>query len=388
MFGLEILDVAIGLMFVYLLLALLATAINEYISAVLNRRGKELARGIGRLLDDLESDEALKHAFTGVKPAAAAGMRSLTEQFYRHPLIRPLATRRGRVFELIHRGAPRLPSYIPARTFAMALLDVLGYREQSATDPAPAAGSREEALVAIMKLLKRESPLEVAELRGMLEGAKLPEEAVNRILAATTGAQSRLQHLHNGVEVWFNNAMDRVSGAYKRNVQGWLLGIGVFLAVSMNADTIQMWRQLAASDELAKAFAQRAAATLPALDSVVNGPPAASVDEARGRYLAARARLDSMELKLGWTRQEAMRIGLLDADSTFRGIAPESPFNPSMWQKLLGLFATALAISLGAPFWFDVLNKVISVRSAGRSPEERPKSPEGPSKRAAEDTPK
>ena len=212
MFGLEILDIAIGLIFVYLLLALLATAVNEYIAAVLNRRGKELARGIGRLLDDLEAGEALKHAFNGIRPAAAAGLQSLTARFYSHPLIRPLATRRGRLFSTFQ-DAPRLPSYIPARTFAMALLDVLGYREQSAADPEPAAGSREETLVQVMRILKRESPLEVAELKGILESARLPEPAVSRILEATTGTQSRLQHLHNGVEVWFNNAMDRVSGA-------------------------------------------------------------------------------------------------------------------------------------------------------------------------------
>ena len=171
-------------------------------------------------------------------------------------------------------------------------------------------------------------------------------------------------------------------------MQGWLRGIGVAIAIATNADTIQMWRQLAANDDLAEALAERAAATLPLVDSVVNGAPAPTVADASRRYQATRASLDSMELKLGWTRQEAMRIGLLDADSTFRGIAPKGPFNPAMWQKLLGLFATALAISLGAPFWFDVLNKVISVRSAGRSPGERPKSPEGPAKRAAEDTPK
>lgn len=100
MFGLEILDVVIGLMFVYLLLSLLATAINEYISAVMNRRGKELARGIGRLLEDLEGPDALRSAFKGLHSSTA--VQSLTEQFYNHPLIRPLATRRGRLFGLLH----------------------------------------------------------------------------------------------------------------------------------------------------------------------------------------------------------------------------------------------------------------------------------------------
>jgi hypothetical protein len=46
-----------------------------------------------------------------------------------------------------------------------------------------------------------------------------------------------------------------------------------------------------------------------------------------------------------------------------------------MATKLLGLLLTAFAASLGAPFWFDVLNKFMSVRSAGKAPEEKPKGP-------------
>jgi hypothetical protein len=384
MFGLELLDVVIGLMFVYLLLSLLATAVNEYISAVLNRRGKELARGIGRLLDDLEAPEALEHAFKGVRVKPAAGAqpgaatvsdtRPITERFYDHPLIRPLATRRGRLFDPFNK-APRLPSYIPARTFALALLDVLGYSEPSAGDPEPAPGSKEAALVGIMKLLKRESPLDLSELKVMLEKANLPPEAVQRILVASTGAQTRLQHLHDGVEVWFNNAMDRVSGAYKRNVQGWLLAIGIVIAFAMNADTIQMWRQLSANDELRTAMVERATSTLPTLDTIVNRPAGDSLtlEEARERYQVASALVEEMDLQLGWSNEEGRNW-------------PDEP-GPRFF-KIVGLLLTGIAISLGAPFWFDLLNKVISIRAAGRSPEEKPKSPQGPAKRAAEETPK
>ncbi len=39
--------------------------------------------------------------------------------------------------------------------------------------------------------------------------------------------------------------------------------------------------------------------------------------------------------------------------------------------KIIGLILTIFAISLGAPFWFDVLNKIVSIRSVGLSPEEK-----------------
>jgi hypothetical protein len=463
MFGLEILDVVIGLTFVYLLLSLLATALNEYVSALMNLRGKELARGLGRLLDDLDEKQALRKAFDGVGPALTGATATLTERFYNHRLIRPLATRRGWAFRAFSEE-PRLPSYIPARTFAMALLDVLGYKEPSADDPAPPAGAEAQgtALLGIMSILKRESPLDVSELKGLLATSGMPEPVQVRLLEAFTGSQSRLQHLHDGVEVWFNNAMDRVSGAYKRNIQGWLFALGLLIAACSNADTIDMWTRLSSNDELAKAMADRAERYVPTVEQQVerirggnsatdttdaradttntgivdtagtsvqadSRPPADTTsardslatdttaagnaardsvqkdsaaadstgpktpaDSAWVRYKIARAQLDSMELKLGWTRHEAMRIGLMPTDSTFMGKAPRfyAPLNFPFWGKLLGLLLTALAISLGAPFWFDLLNKVISIRSAGRSPAEKPKSPEGAAKRIAEQTPK
>jgi hypothetical protein len=457
MFGLEILDVVIGLMFVYLLLSLLATAINEYLSAVMNLRGKELARGLGRLLDDLDEKDALKTAFDGVSDRATASTARLTEQFYNHPLIRQLTTRRGLLFRGFSQE-PRLPSYIPARTFAQALLDVLGVKEKDAnlnallpatgstppTTSTPAVPEKAKAdakanLARVLHILRREAPLDVTEhigeLKGWLENANLPADAKLRLLEGLTSSQTQLQKLHDSVEVWFNNSMDRVSGAYKRTIQGWLFIIGLLIAVWMNADTIDMWRRLEADDELRNAMVRRAEATVAALDTTLAdsavaaqsdpGPDAvppstartdspavapppvaapssaagdttvsdsaklAAVRQARANYLASRARLDSMELKLGWTREEAMRIGWTRADTSYKGTPPRrAPFNGPFWGKIFGLLLTALAISLGAPFWFDLLNKVISIRGAGRSPEERPKSPEGGPKRIAERAPK
>ncbi|HEX5872209.1 MAG TPA: hypothetical protein VFY65_17385, partial [Longimicrobium sp.] len=249
-------------------------------------------------------------------------------------------------------------------------------------------------LARVLQILRRESPLDVSEhvgeLKGWLENANLPPDAKLRLLEGLTSSQTHLQKLHDSVEVWFNNSMDRVSGAYKRTIQGWLFIIGLVIAVSANADTIQMWRQLSANEDLAEAMAGRAAATLPLLDSVVHRPAGTSApgdSVASARYQVARARLDSMELRLGWTHGEARRIGVVDADSTFAW-TPKWIANPGFWGKLLGLLLTGIALALGAPFWFDLLNKVISIRAAGRSPAEKPKSPEGAPKRAAEETPK
>lgn len=437
MFGFEILDVVIGLVFVYLLLSLFATALNEYIAAVFSLRGKELARGLGRLLDDLDEGQALSKARDGIGTKLTTQADLLTEQLYNHHLIRPLATRQGwmtRFWRWVRRhkeaAPPRLPSYIPARSFALALLDVLGIDRKDASlaallenpesdtthesaadafraaregfaraeEAARAAKDRGDAqataaadealgkarialsrarLAHVLAILKHESSLDLTEhltaLAGLPNANRLPVELQAQVAGLMTGAQTQLQKLHDGVEVWFNNAMDRVSGAYKRTAQGWLFAIGVAIAVAMNADTIQMWRHLSQNDELRAAMAQRAAATVAGLDTVVHRTPQERRDaaEARARYHAARAELDKLELKFGWTMENRWPAG----------------FWPGAL-KVLGLLLTAVAISLGAPFWFDLLNKVVSIRTAGRSPAERPKSPEADAKRRAERAPK
>lgn len=63
-----------------------------------------------------------------------------------------------------------------------------------------------------------------------------------------------------------------------------------------------------------------------------------------------------------WDRALGLRLRHYLGDRTVAG-------------ALLGWGITVLAISLGAPFWFDVLNKVVNIRSAGRAPEEMQVSP-------------
>ena len=93
-FGSTILEVIIGMLFVYLLLSLLCSAIGEYLEAKWNNRAKLLKKGIELLLND----------------TTGPSTTDLAKQLYAHGLIRPL-----------YRDEKMLPSYIPSRTFALAL---------------------------------------------------------------------------------------------------------------------------------------------------------------------------------------------------------------------------------------------------------------------------
>ena len=104
MFGSSILEAAIAVIFVYLLLSLMCTALNEGIASLIQQRGKNLFEGIKNLLND--------PTFTG-----------LAQQVYNHGLIGGISQNAANPGK-----QTRLPSYISSENFSLALLDILGTR--------------------------------------------------------------------------------------------------------------------------------------------------------------------------------------------------------------------------------------------------------------------
>jgi hypothetical protein len=387
MFGSGVLDTAIGLFFVFLLVSMLVTIANELVAAALMSRAKWLRRGIEKLLGP-----------------------DWAQKVYAHPLIDSSGARPG----WIHPGGP---SYIPSRAFVNVLFDVV---RQEAT-PVQAARDRIQALLdatppdadpAQFKAARDQLAAEIgqtgaiylaAELNRLLVQmpastpvgdaktalqrfadamrthglrdalASIPVESVRKtLLVLLDDAEGDFDRFKENVETWFNNAMDRVGGWYKRRSQWVILGLGIVAAVCMNVDSLQIVRFLEANkgarDALvaqANGYARSAAAS--------EAAPAKSPDQLPAQYEAIQSRLLQLGLPMGWVKPaQATR-----ADYDNRGVLPASLDEGEriLWFHLLGWLITALAATLGAPFWFDMLNKVIAIRGVGKSPEERPKAP-------------
>ena len=110
MFGSTILDIATGIVFIYLLLSLMCSALNEMVAWFLGLRASTLKSGIEQLLAD---------------PALA----NISQRVYAHPLVKALSE------------AGKDPSYIPSRTFAYALIDELIAESKKFAAPGGAAGA-------------------------------------------------------------------------------------------------------------------------------------------------------------------------------------------------------------------------------------------------------
>ncbi len=330
MFGSTILEVAIGLLFVYLLLSLLCSAAGEYIEAKLNYRAKYLKEGIGLLLND-----------------TAGGGIDLAAQLYTHGLVRPF-----------YRDGARLPSYIPSRTFALALWNMAS--AAAAQDASGgAAGTDAAGVTADLKAVRA------------AVATHLPNrELRTALLTLIDEAQGDVEKARRNIEEWYDGMMDRVSGWYKRRTTVLMLVLGVVVAAVVNADTINMANTLARDgalrSSLVAAAEQRIRTPLPS--TTAGATPEKADAQTTSSLQSANNTLNSLGLPIGWTRATP-------SNKDDRRRVPDT-FG-DFFLKLVGIVVTGFAISQGAPFWFDVLNKFMVVRSTVKPSE---KSGEQPSK--------
>src|ERR1700680_654798 len=183
MFGSGILEVAIGLAFIYFALRTVASHINEPLAVILSWRAKDLEKGILNLLGD----------------------PGLGQAVWQHPVIARLGSKTG-----------RSPAYIPASAFSMALFDTVC--------PGPASA-------------------DIAQVRFALD--LLPDTSARRALLAIVDSSSGdIARARQGVEDWFNAAMQRVAGEYKRRLLWFTLLVAAIVSSAVGADTITLSQSL------------------------------------------------------------------------------------------------------------------------------------------------
>ncbi len=200
MFGSEILDVAIGLALMFLLLSLVCSSIKEALETVLKYRARDLEQGIREMF-------------------GASHANDLLPIFYRHPLVYGLF--RG---DYNPKDSGNLPSYIPSRTFAITLMDLVRWA-QPVGAPNVAPGSPEQG-----GNIFEAKPSAVADLKSAV--LRLPAESNLRgaLLPLIDEAGGDALRARQNIEDWYNSVMDRVSGWYKRRTQIIIAAIGFVIA--------------------------------------------------------------------------------------------------------------------------------------------------------------
>lgn len=381
---LQMLNVAIGIIFIYLLLSLICTALNELIEKFLKKRASDLHRGICELIQDNSQN-------------------NLLEKLYKHPLIYGLY--KGKYSQT---STSNLPSYIPSANFALALMDTI--LPASSSNLSGAAGgnlvkqqltgrileaSEADDTSAQIRNTAVDTSAQISNEAGisddhgagaarpgaLVEGAvgegapviksintvetlrkalvNWPDSSVKQaLLTLIDSAEGDINKARHNIETWYNSSMDRVSGWYKRRVQMITIAVGFLLAVALNADTIAIFKGLLNNPTLQNSLVAASGEYAKTQQALADSSQANAED----RFEKNIQKLNELRLPIGWDFEKPKQTGTVNSYLTNYNLAIPS----TCWgwfRKLIGLFITAMAISLGAPFWFDTLNRFMVIRS-------------------------
>jgi uncharacterized membrane protein len=273
MLGSTVLEVAIGLTFCYGTLALIVTTLQEALAAAVPAARQTLLAGVKSMLKDPRFD-------------------GLARAVYAHPLVNPHTDGSARS----ERELPARPSYIEPAHFAIALVDSL-----------------------------RQTPGDYTDLAATID--TIPDPQLRKALQGLYARARNLQQFQDMLASWFDNAMERMSGGYKRRQLLVSLLLALLLAILFNIDSIHLFRTL---------WQQ------PTLAAHLRDVPAA-LDPATFQSL--------MALPIGWA-----------------GFPPA--YGAAFALQAAGWLITACTALFGAPFWFDLMQRVVRMRGTGAKPEE------------------
>ena len=388
-----VIDLAIGLTFVFAVTAALASLLTEFIARFLGLRGAYLLSGLRELVDSGEKATVLTNAATDYKTmqtlikgppyandkapddkAPVAGQAPPVDPEPADPkpatpsvtaalLGGPILGNQGVVGQIVGRnltlnktagqrdgslatitsqsGTKRsqlrsLPSYISSRSFADAVIDLVVPDAQGQT-----------TLDTIQKNIQ-----------------ELPDPFKTSLGALAKNANGDVSKFRTSVEQWYDDHMDRVSGWYKRRTAWITLVVGAIVIVLLNLNALSIGRTLYTENAVSAAVSTVAAKASNCTN--VNQACLATLD---GDLSAAA----SSGLPVGWgtvraCREKGAPCGWWERRGILSPYGSDSQQAAQVLLVLLGFLIMIVALLPGAQFWFGLLSKLGTLRSTGPKP--------------------
>jgi hypothetical protein len=391
------LDIFIGLTFVFLLYSLLATILQEIISQLFGLRSRMLLKAIRRMLEDQKKETGITLINGGIEIILNLirffspffdSDKKLIKTFYEYPSIKYLG----------ESSWHSKPAYMDASNFSQTLIYMLRGQTYDGTN---------------QQMILIKTALFVSQKAEDYSGTKITigKETLSHLQKIYFDSNGDIDRFRALLEKWYNDTMQRASGWYKRQTQLILFLSGWLLAFSFNVDTISIYNILAKDKTARDNLVQLAISASPKYDSIVSKTElhtgfkkdtvVRTIDKTN--YISRndtvlngtkKIILEDMDkagsiVAFGWPDKDSCKVCDSLKSILVATKASDSPnikhlnaliqyynkyykCNGIPYQttstRWIGWLLTALAISLGAPFWFDLLSKFIQLRGTGTKP--------------------
>ena len=289
-----IIQVAIGIIFVWVILAVITSQIQEWIASGLAWRASMLEDAIEQMLGNPE----------------------VKNKLYNHPLIQGLYSSNGK----------RKPGGIPQDKFAMVLFEEVINSGITVADAKNTFDNLKKS-VAVLK--------SKGEGSALTNFAKSLDTLLIGIEEKTDDATHSITEARVRVESWFNDSMERLGGAYRRRMQIVGIIVGIAVAATLNVDTGAIINTLWRDPVLRQAIVTQASQVK---ETDVQSGQTPSIEE-----IAKNAeKLNVLSLPIGWSSKNI-------------------PTNTNGWvSKVIGILLSGMAAAQGAPYWFDIMRKLVT----------------------------
>ena len=186
-----------------------------------------------------------------------------------------------------------------------------------------------------------------------------------------TRAGSDFTKFRKEVEDWFDREMSRVSGWYSRWAQWIMIAVAFVIVVSLNVSAVTIGKALWTDPTLRTTTADAAQQIV---STSTTTAPTTTTSTTVG---TSNASTTNPATPSPTTAPPPTIAPAPPANSqTLQGIGLPIGWNSTAWPglnwylglHLLGIIMVAIAASFGAPFWFDLLNRLVNLRAAGKPP--------------------
>ncbi|MCG5058983.1 MAG: hypothetical protein KA714_13580 [Limnoraphis sp. WC205] len=324
-----VISIAISLSFIYFVLSLITSEIQEVIASFLKLRAKNLKEFIIHLIGESEKKDNLK----------------ITKKLYNKYLITASKSQSD-----YQEKIPKL-TYISPNQFANSLIGIL--REELKLD-----NEEEYHFDDLTKIAEK------------IKESPLPEKLKNEIIMIARNANAKVvepekqfEVLQQEIETWYQNSTEYASQLYQKKAIILSRILAFVLVVMFNIDTVNIIDHLSKSEVLSSTFSSTVMGVIQSSD---RNDYCSENDEKLDFKTCMKGIEDEVQILLD--RVDNLPIGWNWSDPWKEQFTPLT--TGKVINAITGWMISAIAISMGAPFWFDILKNLTRLKSEKSSKNE------------------